>query len=76
MKLHVLLLLGDFGEILKETVKCQILLVVNEDFEGVLHELADGSDLLGESCREHHDLLLVRGALEDGLDVASHVFPS
>lgn len=40
----------------------------------ILHELAaDGADLLAQRGTEHHDLLLVRGHLEDFLDVASHV---
>jgi hypothetical protein len=34
---------------------------------------ADGADLLVEGGGVHHDLLLVRGLLEDLLDVAAHV---
>ena len=38
------------------------------------HELlANGSDLLAESCREHHHLLVVRSHLEDFLDIPAHI---
>lgn len=41
----------------------------------VLHELAtDWSDLLAQSCTEHHDLLLVGCDLEDFLHVTPHVW--
>ena len=35
--------------------------------------LAGDPDVLGESGREHHDLLVVRRCPEDLLNVASHV---
>lgn len=43
----------------------------------ILHEfLADGSDFFAEGGTEHHDLLLVRGLLENFLNVTSHVYTS
>lgn len=40
----------------------------------VSHELlADRPYVLGERSREHHDLFVMRGALEDGLHVCAHV---
>jgi hypothetical protein len=39
-----------------------------------LHELlARRANLLSEGSREHHDLLVVRGGLEDLLNVTAHV---
>ncbi len=40
----------------------------------ILHELlADRSDFLAESGREHHDLFVMRCATEDLLNIAAHV---
>ena len=59
---------------LLESVKGELSLVVNEDFELVLHKFsADLFDVGRHGRGEHHDLLLVRGVLEDILDVSSHV---
>lgn len=59
-------LLLDLDEILLETVKSEFALVIDEDLEGVDHELAtDVLNFLGHGSREHHHLLLGRGSLED-----------
>jgi hypothetical protein len=51
---------------LLETVKSEFALVIDEDLEGVDHELAtDVLNFFGHSSREHHHLLLGRGSLED-----------
>lgn len=48
--------------------------IIDVDFQGVLHELfADGTHLLGQSGREHHDLLVVRSGTEDVLHITTHV---
>jgi hypothetical protein len=61
-----LLLFLDLDEILLETVKSEFALVIDEDLEGVDHELAtDVLNFLGHGSREHHHLLLGRGSLED-----------
>jgi hypothetical protein len=55
-------------------MKTQLGIVINEDFEGSLHELlANGSDGFVKGGREHHHLLLMGSELEDGLDIGSHV---
>lgn len=36
--------------------------------------LADGSDIVGEGSREHHNLLIVRSHLENLLYVSSHIW--
>ena len=60
------LLLLDLDEILLETVESEFALVIDEDLEGVDHELAtDVLNFLGHGSREHHHLLLGRGSLED-----------
>jgi hypothetical protein len=51
---------------LLETVKSEFALVIDEDLEGVDHELAtDVLNFLGHGSREHHHLLLGRSSLED-----------
>jgi hypothetical protein len=72
--------LGDLVALLKghvvlaETVEGQLGLVLDQDLSGVAHELAASHlDLGRESGREHHNLLGVRGLLEDVLDVGAHV---
>lgn len=48
-------------------------LLTTRELPYILAELsADGSDLLVQSSREHHDLLLVRSSLEDRLHILSH----
>jgi hypothetical protein len=65
----------DLDIVLLETVKSKLALVVDEDLERVLHELAaDVLDVLRHGGREHHDLLLRGSGLEDCLDVASHIY--
>lgn len=73
-QLLVLLVLSQLDVVLLQTVQGQLGLVVNIDLQGALHELlADGTDLLGQSSREHHHLFLVRSVSEDVLDISSHV---
>ena len=74
IKLAVLLLLIKLDVVLLETVEGKLGLVIDVDFEWVLHELlADRSDLLGKCGAEHHDLLLGGGGAEDLLNIAAHV---
>jgi hypothetical protein len=50
-------------------------LVIDEDFEGIAHELAaDILHILRHGCREHHHLLLGRSSLKDRLHVSSHIY--
>jgi hypothetical protein len=59
--------------VLLESVQGQLALVFDEDFSLVLHEFAaDQFDVGGQSGREHHDLLVVRGLRENLLDVTAH----
>ena len=74
VELAVLLLLVKLHVVLLETVKCQLLLVIDVDLERVLHELlADNADVLVEGGREHHNLLVLGSSTEDGLDIIAHV---
>jgi hypothetical protein len=74
VELAVLLGLTKLDVVLLETVEGELGLVVNVDLQRVTHKLlADGTGLLGESGREHHNLLLCRGSAEDFLHVAAHV---
>lgn len=73
-ELHDLLLLLKLDVVLLETVKGELALVVDEDLEGVAHELAtDVLHVVGHGGREHHHLLLGRCGLEDLLDIGSHI---
>ena len=57
-----------------QTVQGELALVVDENLNGLLGELAaHGADLLGEGGGKHHHLLLVRSRLEDVLHVTAHV---
>ncbi len=70
----VLFLLGELDVVLLETVKGELALVVDEDLKHLFHELAThGADFSRQGSREHHHLLLMRGHLEDLLDISSHV---
>jgi hypothetical protein len=74
VELAVLLLLLKLNVVLLKTVQGELGLVVHVDLERRLHKLlADGSDLLGESGGEHHNLLLLGSGTEDLLDVTTHV---
>jgi hypothetical protein len=56
-------------------VESEFALVIDEDLEGVDHELAtDVLNFLGHGSREHHHLLLGRSGLEDRLHIASHIY--
>lgn len=75
VKLAVLLAFVKLDKVLLKTVQCQLLLIIDIDFQRVLHELlADQADVLGERSRKHHDLLVRRGSPEDGLNVVAHVW--
>jgi hypothetical protein len=75
IELAVLLALIKLHVVLLETVKSQLLLVIDVDLKRVLHELlANGTDLLGKSGRKHHDLLVRWCRTENRLDVVSHVY--
>lgn len=53
----------------------KLALVIDEDFEGIAHELAaDILHVLRHGGREHHHLLLRRGSLENRLHVSSHIY--
>lgn len=70
----VLLVLLEVEVVLVEAGKDEFVLIINQNLEGLVHELpADFSDFLRQSGREHHHLLLDRGGLEDLLDVGSHI---
>jgi hypothetical protein len=74
VELTVLLSLTKLDVVLLETVEGELSLVVNVNLQRVTHELlADGTGLLGEGGREHHDLLLCWGSTEDFLHVTAHV---
>lgn len=72
--------LGDLVALLKahvvlaETVKRQLALLLDQDLGRVPHELAARDlDLLRECSSEHHHLFAMRRALENLLDIATHV---
>jgi hypothetical protein len=74
VELTILLSLTKLDVVLLETVEGELSLVVNVNLQRVTHELlADGTGLLGEGGREHHDLLLCWGSTEDFLHVTAHV---
>lgn len=75
VELAVLLALLQLEVVLLEAVKSELGILVDVVLGGVLHELlADGLDLVGQSGREHHDLLLLGSGTENLLDVATHVW--
>lgn len=74
VELTVLLALLKRNVVLLETVQRQLRILIDVVLRGVLHKLpADGFDLIRQSCREHHDLLLLGSSPEDLLDIATHV---
>ena len=75
VQLAILLSLFKRNEILLKTVERQLGVLVDEVLGRVLHELpADGLDIVRQSGREHHDLLLLRSGAEDLLDVTTHIY--
>ena len=73
-QLPVLLCLSQTHVVLLQTMKSQLCVVINEDFDLVLHELAtDRADFLVHGSGEHHYLLFTRSQLEDGLYICTHV---
>ena len=74
VQLAVLLALIELDVELLETVERELLLIVDVDLEGILHELlAYSTDILGERGREHHHLLVGRSSAEDRLHIVAHV---
>ena len=75
VELPVLLTLVKLHVVLLQTVKGQLLLVVNVDLERVLHELLAGlADLLCQGGGKHHHLLVGGCGAEDGLHIIAHVW--
>lgn len=75
IQLSVLLALLQLDVVLLQTVQSELGVFIDIVLCGVLHELAaDGLDGLGESGREHHDLLLLRSGAEHILHVGAHIF--
>lgn len=74
IELPVLLALIELHVVLLQTVQSQLLLVIDVDFERVLHELLAGlADLLRQGGGEHHHLLVGGRRAEDGLYVIAHI---
>src|SRR5690242_190655 len=74
IELPVLLTLVELHVVLLQTVKSQLLLVVDIDLKRVLHELlASLADLLRQGGGEHHHLLVSGCCAEDGLYIVAHI---
>lgn len=74
VELSVLFMLLETDVVLLQAIESQLGFIVNEYFELLLHELAtDISASLAQGGREHHDLLVMRRLLKDGLNIAPHV---
>jgi hypothetical protein len=70
-----LLILFNLGIVLLQTVKSHFALIIDEDLELITHELtAYVLHIIFHGGREHHNLLLGRGGLENGLNVTSHIY--
>lgn len=75
VELPVLLLLLESNKVLLQTVQRQLGVLVDVVLCRVLHELlANRLDLIRESGREHHNLLLLGRSTEDLLHVTAHVY--
>merc|ERR1719336_2444938 len=73
-ELAVLLRVLQLDVVLPQPVQRELCLVINVHLHRVLHELlVHGSDILGESGAEHHNLLLVGRGTENLLHIAAHV---
>eukprot|EP00128_Syssomonas_multiformis_P001969 Colp12_sorted_trinity150504_noHs@29447 len=73
-KLASLLVLIELDVVLLETSKLQLLLVVDVDFNRILHEFfADDADLGSKCGRKHHNLLVVGSGLENLLNKLAHI---
>mmetsp|Transcript_18571 Transcript_18571/g.74631 ORF Transcript_18571/g.74631 Transcript_18571/m.74631 type:complete len:209 (-) Transcript_18571:893-1519(-) len=69
VELTVLFCLLQLQEVLKQSMQCQLRLVVNVNFHWVLHKFfANYSDLLRKGSGEHHHLLVMWGHSEDILE--------
>ncbi|GIX64986.1 membrane transporter protein, putative [Babesia caballi] len=74
VELAILVALGQLDVVLQQPVKRKLGLVVDEDLDGRLHEaLAHVANVAVHGGGEEHDLLLLGGGHEDGLDVGAHV---
>jgi len=74
VELPILLAFTQPNGVLLKTVEGELGFVVDEDLERISHELsANGSDLLGKSRAEHHDLFLGRSRAENLLHVTTHI---
>lgn len=74
IQLAVLLLLAQLNVVLLQSVKGELSVVIDVNLERVAHELlANGTDFLGESGAEHHNLLVGGGGTENLLDITAHV---
>mmetsp|Transcript_18569 Transcript_18569/g.74623 ORF Transcript_18569/g.74623 Transcript_18569/m.74623 type:complete len:339 (-) Transcript_18569:427-1443(-) len=74
VELTVLFCLLQLQEVLKQSMQCQLRLVVNVNFHWVLHKFfANYSDLLRKGSGEHHHLLVMWGHSEDILNISAHV---
>lgn len=74
VQLTVLLPLFKGKIVLLQAVERQLGILIDVVLGGVLHELpANGLDLVGQSGRKHHHLLLLRSSTEDLLHVTAHV---
>jgi hypothetical protein len=74
VELTVLFILAETDKVLLQTVKGQLGVIVNIQFEWILHELFADWTSSGRQCSaEHHDLLLGWSGAEDFLDIAAHV---
>ena len=70
----VLLIFLEGDIVLLEAFEGEFVLVIDKNFEGLVHELtADLTDVLRQGGGEHHDLFLKRSALENLLHVTSHI---
>lgn len=55
-------------------MQSQPCLIIDRDLERFLHKLfTRQTNLLVQSCREHLNLLLVRGHLENCLHISAHI---
>lgn len=75
IKTSILLSFFQLDVVLLKAIEGKLCLIINVDFERVLHEfLANGANLLGKSGTEHHDLFLWRCSSEDLLNIATHIY--
>ena len=60
--------------VLAQAMQGELAFLLDEDLGRVAHELAACDlDLIREGSGKHHNLLAVRGALKDLLDIVAHI---